>query len=542
MAIETTKRTQQRKHPLAAGSEKERDRLAAVPEEPTPFHSVLYKEPAPAPDGIEPPAFFADLHLDQIVKTITIGRSQYRLEPFFYAPLHDVDAIKYRQEVMRDLDDKELFGLVTAFAHKLDTMRGYLSQAEKFYYKYQKERLFLDAADLYREAVGTLWRGLSETAIRSRGFLGFREFLSGYAQSQDFTALVADIHQLKTELASVQYTFLIKGNRVTVRKYEGEKDFTADIEETFERFRQRSVKDYRVTLPDRLEMNHVEAKILDLVAELYPEVFSRLDAFRSDHDHFEDETISRFDREIEFYVAYLEHTARFIERGLSFCIPSISTSKGVQAYDAFDLALADVLATKNENIVCNDFSLKGQERVIIVTGPNQGGKTTFARMFGQMLFLGSLGCPVPGRDAKLFLFDRLLTHFEKEEDIRDLSGKLQDDLVRMRDIFAHTTPESVIIINEIFTSTTAQDALFLSRKIMQDILRKGCLVVWVTFVEELAALGETVVSMVGTVDPEDPVVRTFRIERRPADGLAYAKAIAEKYRLTYNQLKERIRT
>ena len=506
--------------------------------------SVLFTsaEESMTAEAAEMPAFFVDLNLDQIVNIITAAKEEYNLKPYFYTSLKNVDAIMYRHEVMRDLEKKTLFEKVKTFARKMREMREHLLRAKKLYYKHQRESWFLDAVELYCGAVQSLSADLDQADLESRGLSALRDYVRRYVQSDAFTSLVAETRSLKHDLANVQYCLLIKDGSISVRRYDSETDYRAEVEATFEKFKQAAAKDYSVKFSSSEEMNHVEAQALNCVAELYPDVFLHLGAYCDSRTGYLDETIAIFDREIQFYVSYLEFIAELKHQGLDFCYPKVTDSfKEVYDSDCFDLALAHKLYVEGLQVVCNDFHLMGNERIIVVSGPNQGGKTTFARAFGQLHYLASLGCPVPGRKAQLFLFDRLFTHFEKAETIQNGRGKLQDDLLRFHEILNAATSQSIIVMNEIFSSTTLRDAMFLGKRIMERIMDLDILCVCVTFIDELSSLSEKTVSMVSTIVPEDPALRTYKLVRKPADGLAYALSIAEKYRLTSERLAERLR-
>ena len=522
------------------------DRLTAASARPAArFHSILFEDTVAGNDGEtgEWPEYFRDLNLDQIVETVTAGRDEYNLKPFFCHRLTELSAITYRQEVMRDLEEEALFQCIKSFADRMRTMRVHLTAAKERYYKYEREAWFLEAVDVYGMAVESLRGDLERLEPESRGLRDFRAYLAEYVGGTRFQELVAQARQLKADLAAIRYCLLIRGDSVPVTHYEGQPDYSAVVEETFAKFKQGAPTDYRVKFPESSSLDHIGAQILDRVALLNPDVFRALDEFCGNRQDFLDPTIAAFDREIQFYIAWLEYAARFKRAGLQFCYPRVSdASKNVSSRDSFDLALAGRLMSEGATVVCNGFALAGNERICVVTGPNQGGKTTFARTFGQLHYLASLGLPVAGAEAQLFLCDRIFTHFEREEDITNLRGKLEDDLVRVHHILEQATSRSVLIINEIFSSTTLQDAVFLSRQILERIAPLDAIGVWVTFLDELTTLNEQTVSFVAAVVPDNPTLRTYKIERRPADGLAYAHAIAEKYRLTSARLRERLKS
>jgi len=509
------------------------------------FYSILFATPEDrlGIESPERPDFFIDLNCDQIVAAVIAGKEEYNLIPFFHVCLHRVDAIEYRQEIMRDLEGTRLCEHVKAFAQAMRATRERLMRAQRLHSREEQQAWFLDAADTYCKAVKTLAASIANLNLNSRGFRRFRDFLKRYVSSMQFQSLAFRASDLKRGLAAIEYCIQIRGNSFTVRKYNHETDYSLEVEAAFEKFKQGAVRNYLAKFAPRDEMNHVEAKIAEFVAQLHPGIFGALGEFCARYGDFMDQTLAAFDREVQFYIAYLEYIASLKNAGLRLCYPELSSDPGgVYDYDGFDIALAHKLCGEHGSVVCNDFHLQGPERVLVISGPNQGGKTTFDRTFGQLNYLASIGCQVPGTTARLAHFDRLFTHFEREERVENLRGKLEDDLTRIQGLLAGATQRSIIILNEIFTSTTIRDEEFLSREIMQRIMQVGALCVWVTFVDELASLAPQIVSIVSTVQQDNPAIRTFKIVRQPADGLAYALAIAQKHRLSYDAIKQRLGT
>ncbi len=496
----------------------------------------------PGPGGQADRAVLADLRLDQVIAKVARGQDEHDLiARLLGQPVCDIDTLRYRHEVFRDLEDPGLFQAAGQFAAQIRQVRGHLAQLAGMRSGHQREGWFLDAAAIYCDAVRAIAADLEARAVGSRGLTAFRDYLAGYVGSAAFQRLAADTAGPPGR----------PGRRHLPGPHQGPAGGG-------EPARRRA----RLQRGDRADLRAVPAGRGQGLPGAVPDLARHESCRRADpgagrapvqrrvrragrvlprHARFTRPGDGQFDRELQFYLAYLDYIRPLRAAGLSFCYPDLSTgSKEIFARDTFDLALAASSPPAGQTVVTNEFHLTGRERVIVVSGPNQGGKTTFARTFGQLHHLAGTGCPVPGSAARLFVPDQIFTHFEREEDLDDLAGKLEDDLLRIQKALLAATPDSVVIMNEIFTSTTASDARFLGEKVLAKVIELDLLCVYVTFIDELASLGPTVVSMTSTIAPDNPAERTFKVVRKPADGLAYALAIARKHDVTYEQLKGRL--
>ena len=512
-----------------------------------PFHGVLFPPgmsgQSAGPAG--PADCFTDLNLDQVVGAAVGKGDEADLHPVFHAPLRDEAVIRYRQAIFADLRRPDGAAPFGPFRDAMRSVRAGLAYADRTGPSPQQDAIILHTALAYRAAVEALLAGLRRAPISSPGLLGLRDHLIAYLHSPPFVAFAAEAASVQTGLEAIEYATLFRDDTVTVRPCAGEPDDAVTVRERFARFQGGPAVPDPPPSPPRgtdISLNHVEAAILGFVARLFPAPFAALRTFAARHGSFMDGTLVRLDREIGFFLGFLAVMAPLERAGLPFCTPRVSASDRTMVITGcFDLALAIRLAREGCPLVLNDAALRDGERLMVVTGPNQGGKTTFARALGQLHVLAALGCPVPAKQAHLFLPDQVLTHFERSEDIANLRGKLEDELVHLRRSCDAATANSLVILNEVFNSTGLDDQAFLSREILERIAASGAACICVTFLDELSTLDDRTVSMVSSVSAEDPAVRTFAIRRRPADGLAFALSLAERRGLTLPQLRTRLR-
>jgi DNA mismatch repair protein MutS len=489
-----------------------------------------------------PPTYLADLNLDQVVTGILRRRNAPGLIALFQRRETDPEVIAYRHEVFRDLEDDRLEEAVDRFSTAMRRIHRRRDRARSTEHVHERASWLLDSARTYVAAVHRLDEALDQRPLTARALRSFRDHLAAHVRSAAFEELADETASLSDELAQVRYALHLADDRITVTRDEDEVDYGRQVAATFERFRQWTRPPAVDRPPQPGPMNDVEAQILDHVGRLYPDRFAALTRFAERHADPLDPTVVEVAREAEFYLAYREYTAPLRRAGLPFCYPQLTDDSEDLAVEAtFDLALAHSLATRGSTVVCNDVELRGSERILVVSGANQGGKTTYARTVGQVHHLAALGCPVPGRAAQLSLPDHVFTHFAHEERLEDRQGRLQDDLLRIHAILEQATSDSLVILNELFSSTTLVDARTLGTRVIGALRKRGARCVPVIFANALATLGDAVVSMVATVHPDDPAVRTYEVVRRQADGRAYARALAEKHRLTYDTLLTRVR-
>ena len=182
--------------------------------------------------------------------------------------------------------------------------------------------------------------------------------------------------------------------------------------------------------------------------------------------------------ELAFYIGCLNLHERLLQLGTPFTFPSASEFSPPR-FSARDLCDVSLALSLNKRPVGNDVEADGKS-LIIVTGPNQGGKTTFLRSLGLAQMMMQAGMFAPAASLQLNIVDGVFTHFKREEDATMNSGKFDEELSRMNDIVNALTPRALILFNESFAATNEREGSEIGRQIASALLERAHKVVFVS--------------------------------------------------------------
>jgi DNA mismatch repair ATPase MutS len=188
--------------------------------------------------------------------------------------------------------------------------------------------------------------------------------------------------------------------------------------------------------------------------------------------------------ELAFYLGCVNLREELDRKGVSMNLP-LPVAAEERRLSFQGLCDACLALTRGLRVVANDANADRQD-LVIVTGANQGGKSTFLRSIGLAQLMMQCGMFVSAESLCSSVRDRLFTHYKREEDVAMKSGKLDEELSRMSDIVDHITPHSMILLNESFAATNEREGSEIAKQIISALLEKKVKIVYVTHLHELA--------------------------------------------------------
>ncbi len=255
--------------------------------------------------------------------------------------------------------------------------------------------------------------------------------------------------------------------------------------------------------------------------------------------------------EIIFYIRWAELTEKIRNLGLELCKPEILPGKDRLFFSKgiYNLKLAMKRVSGEEfTVIGNDLDFDSDTaRVYILTGPNRGGKTTVTQAVGFVFLLAQNGIYVPCKSCSLSPCDNIYTHFPADEnDTVDL-GRLGEESKRLWDIFEIATEKSLLLLNESLATTNVSEGLFIARDVVKAMCYLGVRAVFNTHMHDLARNLENINEDPNNKSRVESLVtgvqngeRSFKVYLSPPQGSSYARDIAKKYGVTFEQIKENI--
>lgn len=535
-----------------------------------------------------------DLSLDQICETLTKMEPERNLIRRIMSRISGrPEVIQYRCDVFEDiLNHPKLREELHDLLDRVDFLRTYGSFTKESDASGIWELIHrLDEMKEYIECVESIYRCLDEKEIQSEGLLALKAYVKELYENNGFESLKKDIAELKigaSEIKSVtlgvnlndrfepngigivsinskyftksgiianfcdflnrqdelspdtqwkkKYTFRTAGSEGGMQAMEQ----TADM---MVRGQMRGMAGIVPPTPDGRSDDVIHSLDRAATAMLSGTV-RRLKQILSRHVSVSTQVIAARIPELVYYIRWAEYVEKLQKEGHLMCKPQVQNA-GERMMDAKELYNLKLTKNPPAEIVTNDLIFDREHRIYILTGANRGGKTTITQAVGIAFLLAQGGIYVP---ASSFVFSpaaNIFTHFPADENKTMDLGRLGEESKRFRDIFLQADATSLLLLNESFSTTSFEEGFFIAYDAVRALRDLGARTIYNTHMHKLARKldelnaegdGDSLASSLVAESQEGK--RSYRVRVGMPEGLSYARDIAEKYGVTYEQLKK----
>ena len=367
------------------------------------------------------------------------------------------------------------------------------------------------------------------------------------ASMHDLGSLLADVadyfcaENTKQHLAGIKNA-LQKIKSLLMQMHKGILSFSADIQLTpdcdavseFDRisaFAQKLGFDIPKKRTQNAKLNH---SLSDALCRLYAKETAQIENELAKYADTKLDEPTIYIPAFRFFLEIRTLVRRASEIGVPHCTARIANICKYSANELYDVSL---LAKHCQAIVPNDANFGEHDAFCFLLGANGGGKTTYLRAVGINLILFLAGCPVFAKEAEIYPFERIFSHFPKDERF-DNTGRLDEEKKRVEKMLADAQGKAAfLLLNETFSGTDDKRGFELLTDTVTQIKNNKHFGLYVTHFHEVMTLDLPVLS--AEIDSADKNKRTFRIVKQKGCASSYAADILKKYGLDQDSLMAR---
>jgi hypothetical protein len=393
-------------------------------------------------------------------------------------PRNDIDTLLYRQDCLKDCLQNSV-GVRGLYELVVEAIEKTKKESWGITSHYPSSVLY-SSTSLLEMLVGTL-RRLRETAAAQLGQFKSEAFTTLFAMmtrelNEEYLATIEDhltISRFREGvLLSAQLGGCNQSSKLVLRKSAGRKP------KWFERLFRKGPPGYTFHLAERDEAG---ARIF---GEMRHRGISRVTVALAESAEHVVHFFTVLRTELAFYVACTNLHARLIAKAEPVCFPRPVTA-GQRRHDfrgLFDVCLS----LRMEGRIVANTANASDKNLVVITGANQGGKSSFLRSIGIAQLMMQCGMFVGAETFEGELCSALLTHYKREEDATMQSGKFDEELARMNQIVEHLRPDATLLFNESFSATNEREGSEIARQIVSALLEKRVRIFYVTHLHEFA--------------------------------------------------------